>query len=369
MDRERKDEKPKVNPDYSSMYDSSEYLQQFKYFYKNTGSIPNRRLYKSIEVRGLYEFLRKKYSIKQEDIIQSDRFNKSQDKILINECLLKISDDIMVYIANENGNCKQAQIIYGGQTDSRFFDEIEQIVREFRVNDEGQNKINLLCTDKSTGLFLKEFELGNTELDIDLNYNDDFKRIHKIIVEKLQTEKDKGIVLLHGQPGTGKTTYLRHLSSLVKKTLIYIPPDFAHKIADPEFISLMIDYPNSVLIIEDAENVIRDRMSGDNASVANLLNISDGLLSDCLNIQLICTFNTDISKVDTALLRKGRIIAKYEFRELETEKAQLLSDMLGYNQYINKPMTLAEIYNQSELDFMSESKKNVGFELRTAKAS
>jgi len=35
--------------------------------------------------------------------------------------------------------------------------------------------------------------------------------IDKSIRDRLSTENDKGIVLLHGLPGTGKTTYLRHL--------------------------------------------------------------------------------------------------------------------------------------------------------------
>ena len=44
--------------------------------------------------------------------------------------------------------------------------------------------------------------------------------------------------------------------------------------------------PNSVLIIEDAENVIMDRKLNNSGSVSrNLLNISDGLLADFLNVQ------------------------------------------------------------------------------------
>ena len=61
---------------------------------------------------------------------------------------------------------------------------------------------------------------------------------------------------------------------------------------NPEFIDLLIDNPNAVLIIEDAENIIMDRKINNNSSVSNLLNISDGLLSDCLNVQIICTFNS-----------------------------------------------------------------------------
>jgi hypothetical protein len=82
-----------------------------------------------------------------------------------------------------------------------------------------------------------------------------------------------------------------------------------------EFIPLLMEYPNSVLIIEDAEAVIEERHGNTNGTVANLLNISDGLLSDCLNIQLLCSFNTNLSNIDKALLRKGRIIKQFGLRK------------------------------------------------------
>ena len=43
--------------------------------------------------------------------------------------------------------------------------------------------------------------------------------------------------------------------------------------------------------------------------MSDLLNISDGLLADFLHVQVICTFNHPLSMVDSALLRKGRLIA------------------------------------------------------------
>ena len=100
---------------------------------------------------------------------------------------------------------------------------------------------------------------------------------------------------------------------------------------DPNLNSILIDNTNWIFVIEDAEYIIVDRKKEGRSPVSALLNISDGLLSDCLNIQIICSFNTDISKVDSALMRKGRLIAKYEFKEFEVEKAQLLSDKLSYN--------------------------------------
>jgi SpoVK/Ycf46/Vps4 family AAA+-type ATPase len=98
---------------------------------------------------------------------------------------------------------------------------------------------------------------------------------------------------------------------------------------NPEFIELLIDNPNTVVIIEDAENIIMDRRTTGGSSVSNLLNISDGLLADFLNVQLICTFNSSLTMIDSALMRKGRLIAKYEFGKLSREKAQALSTHFG----------------------------------------
>jgi len=92
-----------------------------------------------------------------------------------------------------------------------------------------------------------------------------------------------------------------------------------------------------------------------------LLNISDGLLSDCLNVQIVCTFNSELSFVDSALLRKGRLIAKYEFGKLHLSKARALSKHLGLEQTINKPMTLSEISNPNEKDYHPARVEVIGF--------
>jgi ATP-dependent 26S proteasome regulatory subunit len=178
----------------------------------------------------------------------------------------------------------------------------------------------------------------------------------------LSKKNDKGLVLLHGKPGTGKTSFIRYLIASVKKNVIFLPPNMASAITNPNLISVLIDNPNSIFVIEDAENIVIDRELNGGSPVSALLNISDGLLADCLNIQLICSFNTDISKVDSALLRKGRLIAQYEFKELEITKAQALSCKLGFDSIINRPMTLTEIYNQNEQDFTAQKqRRSIGF--------
>lgn len=141
--------------------------------------------------------------------------------------------------------------------------------------------------------------------------------------------------------------------------MIFLPPNLASDITNPTLIPILIDNPNSIFVIEDAENIIIDRETTGNSPVSALLNITDGLLADCLNVQIICSFNTDISKVDSALPCKGRLIAKYEFAELEPQKAQNLSNKLGFTSTINQKMTLADIYNQTEKAFHTTEKRGI----------
>ena len=222
-------------------------------------------------------------------------------------------------------------------------------------------KISLLVSTMH-GFEIKSMEISRPKLNIEDNYNDDFLPIHQTIIKRLSKKNDKGLVLLHGKPGTGKTSYIRYLISILKKEVIFLPPNMAGAITSPGLISILIDNPNSVFVIEDAENIVIDRERNGHSPVSALLNISDGLLSDCLNIQIICSFNTDISKVDSALMRKGRLIAKYEFKELEVPKANALSRKLGFQTTIHSPVTLTAIYNQEEMEFQQKRQVNtIGF--------
>jgi hypothetical protein len=135
----------------------------------------------------------------------------------------------------------------------------------------------------------------------------------------------------------------------------------AASMTNPELLSVLIENPNSILVVEDAEKILINREQNEASPVSALLNLTDGLLSDCLNIQVICSFNTDLSKLDRALLRKGRLIAKYEFKPLEISKAQQLASKLGMAITIDRPMALTDIYNHQDFDCKVEARTTVGF--------
>lgn len=227
-----------------------------------------------------------------------------------------------------------------------------------------KREINIILKN-DYGLYLQGFPTSEIDIDIEANYNDGFKEVSDSIIEQLNNNNRTGLVLLSGIPGSGKTSYIRHLSAVVdNKTIIYIPPDTSNIIADPEFLSFMIKYRNSILLIEDAENILKTRKAGGNQSISNILNLSDGLLGDCLKLQIICTFNCPYNEIDEALKREGRLIAEYKFEKLSKDKSQKLLRKIysDENITIKEPMTLAEIFNFKKKHYVNiESDNVIGF--------
>lgn len=231
------------------------------------------------------------------------------------------------------------------------------------VVDEANKKVGLILRDEF-GLVLKKFDVSpDGEFDVNNNYNDGFKETSDKIISRLNDDNSTGLVLLHGKPGTGKTTYIRHLTTLLDKDIMYVPNNMADILTSPEFIPFMMKYPNSVLIVEDAESVIRDRnTTGNSTAVSNILNMSDGIMGECLKTQIIATFNTDRESIDKALLRKGRLIAEYEFDELCVDKSNKLLKSLKINHTTKQPMSLADIYNYEDtIGINDNTNKKIGF--------
>ena len=134
-------------------------------------------------------------------------------------------------------------------------------------------------------------------------------------------------------------------------------------LATPEFVPFMMKHPDSVLIIEDAEKVVRNRSgNGNETAVSNLLNLSDGILGDCLKTQIVATFNTERQLIDKALLRKGRLIAEYMFDNLSVDKTNKLFKSLSIDYQTQEPMSLADIYNyEDNLGIDNNKKTKIGF--------
>jgi hypothetical protein len=331
------------------------YLESKAFYVHRFKTIPSTTYVDDIDITRAFNHIQELYSELIVDIYQACFFNRSEKKQQFQKTLFVFKNKVIVEVASAYAKILYTPPMFG------FAESLITALSEFKLPEKAMDfEINIITFDNNS-LDLKSLPIKPTTLDLDLYYNDDFKEMNNIIRSRLSRQNDKGIVLLYGMPGTGKTTYLRHLIGELNKKVLFVSPSVAGHLMNPEFIDLLIDNPNAILIIEDAENIIMDRKINGNSSVSNLLNLSDGLLSDCLNVQIICTFNSSLHLIDSALMRKGRLIASYEFGKLSIEKAQALSDRLGFKDVITKPMTMAEIANQHEKDQKENRTEMIGF--------
>ncbi len=333
----------------------NQYIDFHSLFFFRFNIIPNSLFEETIDCKKAHSFLVDNYGDrilekfhKKKKLLNGKKFDITQSFFVL--------DNIIIALFMK-GN--ESYFLY---SDDKA-EECEAIIKQlskYKKKDKINSTQIFLLVSSTLGIDVTPLEISKPKLKVQDNYNDDFFSVHKTITERLSKNNDKGLVLLHGKPGTGKTSYIRYLITIVKKKVIFLPPNMAVAITNPDFLSVLIENPNSIFVIEDAENIILDREQNGDSAVSTLLNLSDGLLSDCLNIQIVCSFNTDISKIDRALMRKGRLIAKYEFKELEQEKAQQLSDKLGFKTKISTNTLLTDIYNQDENGYQQEKKK-IGF--------
>ena len=341
----------------SSRYKVINDVRLYVYYFNVIPSYQSERKINCVKANN---WLKKEFGEKLNEIFFTKTHHKNDDKPIIDDVFYLFEDDLMIIFDTSNSIVR----FFFKNTPKEKIEYISKQIRKFKYRKSSSKPEISLILNACDGIETKSMSINKQKNNLEQNYNDDFLPIHTTILHRLNKKNDKGIVLLHGKPGTGKTSYIRYLVTQLKKNILFIPPKMAPSITDPNLISILINNPNSILVIEDAENIVIDRERDEDSPVSTLLNLADGLLSDCLNIQLICSFNTDITKIDKALMRKGRLIAKYEFNELTQEKSQKLSDKLGFNRTIQRPMILTDIYNQNEAEFSNRTERTpIGFRM------
>lgn len=169
-------------------------------------------------------------------------------------------------------------------------------------------------------------------------------------------------ILLHGNPGTGKTSLIKAIAGYLNYPIYYIDSGNLDKI-EKAVSSLP---PKCLMVIEDidANNVTHSRDDCDNDNIDGLLNlksVKQATLSSVLNSLdgifsthgriLIATTN-HIEKLDSALIRPGRIDLKIEVGCVNLEIFKQFYDRffadtmtIPDNFKIKENVTMAELQN------------------------
>lgn len=196
------------------------------------------------------QYLQDEYGDVITGIYQYSKYERKKRGTEVTRTIITFRDNCIVELCSD-----WADVLHTRQDYEMAHILIKELSRFKRREKKKDFEINLILREND-GLDLKSMEIKKTNLDLKLFYEDDFLPVHKTILDRLNKKEDKGIVLLHGLPGTGKTTYIRYLVGKLKKKVLLVPPAMAHIIMGSDFMNMLIDNPDSILVIEDAENVI-----------------------------------------------------------------------------------------------------------------
>ena len=354
------DDDDDLSSHFSGIYDTDDDLKAAAYFFHVNGTAPNKKAFYRIEYTALEKELDALFPTRWKTDYTEQEYLKKEDRYKQKLRIWFLAQDIWIRYRNDYDS--MAATLYSlSSAEAETLQTAEQLLQTLVKEKEEDHKGAFSFITTLHGHFhLKEFKHIGDAVDIDHHYNDDFYAFSHRVIEKLQKPKSHGLVLLHGKPGTGKTTYIRYLASRLTKRMIYFPPYMASHISSPELINFLMDQEESILVLEDADNVISRRTGSDSSAISNLLNLSDGLLGQCLHIPVICTFNMMHTDLDAALLRKGRLLGMYEFKPLQPAVANKLAQKLKLQNTFDASASQAEIYNIGEETYLPK-KQEIGF--------
>ena len=174
---------------------------------------------------------------------------------------------------------------------------------------------------------------------------------------RLQACPEARLILWHGPPGTGKTHALRALG------LDWASWCATHFVCDPERLlndvaGYLVELMNEtdarregqpdrakLLILEDSGELMSASARADaGQGLSRLLNLTDGILGQGLDLMVLITTNEPIGSLHEAVTRPGRCLSEIEFGALSPAEANAWLTAHDCDTRVSTEATLADLY-------------------------
>ena len=217
-------------------------------------------------------------------------------------------------------------------------------------------KTNLVFTIIQSGgdLAISNMGDGSSPLIKDNYLPEVLEEIEFVIKSFGRTPPAGRICILNGEPGTGKTHLIRSMLMRMDCVFLIVPSNMIESLDKPQFVPLLINIKNThekpiIMIIEDGDVCLVPRKNDNISTITSLLNLSDGIMGSIIDIKMIISTNAEITEMDQAILRPGRLCRNIHVGPLPYQQANQVYQRLMKDDAVSlkdkRYYTLAEIYD------------------------
>lgn len=257
-----------------------------------------------------------------------------------------------IYRITYDANADDGGYVYSVQVFSYEKLTHEEIVNKFvaltgankwvRPQREGSTRLDVLDIKPIIGLCTERKDLRVRRLNFDF-YNPGTEQAFDNLCKEIPKG---GIHILHGPPGTGKTSFITALAEELDDDVRFVYPKIDPAVDLEAIVSYLKDKYNRhvCLIVENGEEIF------DKATQA-MLNVGDGILSllGKYNVSILITSNREgddiISNIHEAMSRKGRMRSFVNLPFYTEDKAH---ELLFKHELPELPVSLADLYAMLE---------------------
>jgi hypothetical protein len=338
-------------------------INDFLIIFDQMETRPNRVIIHDSFAGQTFEEIIKK-NIKGENLSSNyvTEFIPSDDDYVINKkVLIQLEKDLWISYIEINSQSESflvndVCVFYKDETQqdvvNSIISEISDCILDY--DNETFDKINSLSIVNGA-LDIEPIKI-NFDVEVDLMYDSkSLKKTEKLI--KSMKKKDKGVSILYGERGVGKTTISKYIASKIDRMTIFIPNNMVDQsINNPEFRSFIKKFDKLLLVVDDCEFLYSPMYGKMSYFTNNVLQLVDGFLSDHINLQVLLVFNSEYDDIDETLIESNNLIDAIEFGLIDIDTANELSKEIGKSKNIKDDCRLVDVFRGTH----SNGKKTIG---------